>query len=316
MNSVGQVNGQHQENKAASNDTTSTLGRVEQLLSGMSPWPPVQTQQHLDNQEEKYRLDLLLKEAEITNLKVELAKALEKSTVTAMSGGVYRLPEEAREAGKNNPTVARELIGQIWENSFHPKDLHKLRQVRNTDSPSEHEFAVEGGRVIIKSASTSKVYGSDTSIWSQSFLKYQIIMTDLFAAKFPTLPTAMLKFHQEIISLAETYEWSSAVLPCALSHHEEVIAAGPQEADLWRMSSRFTEEFCKRDTMKTIQSLKRPAPSGPSMDSSSHHKRGGRGVETCNLFNTKGCAYGDTCKRVHRCSICSSSQHGANGCKL
>ncbi|CAG8960610.1 hypothetical protein HYFRA_00013488 [Hymenoscyphus fraxineus] len=91
---------------------------------------------------------------------------------------------------------------------------------------------------------TKKRYGNDSKIWSSVFLTYVEILHSLYSQTYPGLLSQVLKFHREILGLAERHSWKDQVLPLALFHHGMVRKNGVMKAENWEIPETTRRRFC------------------------------------------------------------------------
>lgn len=91
---------------------------------------------------------------------------------------------------------------------------------------------------------TKRQYGNDYRIWSGVFLKYIEILHTMYSQTHPSLLSAVLKFHREILRLSESYSWKDQVLPLALFHHGMVKKEGVTKAENWGIPEKTRRRFC------------------------------------------------------------------------
>ena len=213
------------------------------------------------------------------------------------------------EVSKRLPGVPRTLLSAILEGKFDPYNLHKLRTV-HADDDADLEQRVsftEGGSIQVQKAKGKlKDYGTDRSIWEDGFLNYCKAVTSFFGPQNPDLSFRLFEFLHKIVKLGETYSWKDAILPLALTHHSDMMAAGQCNVDQWEIPNRLIDTFCHANTIKNRRvptaippDRKRKARS-PTVDS-----------ETCNNYNQGKCTYVN-CRRRHACSRCGSNHALAN----
>ena len=64
------------------------------------------------------------------------------------------------------------------------------------------------------------------TIWSRTFLVYVSIVSTFHGVKHPAIVSKLISFHNDIIQLADTYDWQKAVLVLALFYHLTALAKG------------------------------------------------------------------------------------------
>ena len=110
----------------------------------------------------------------------------------------------------------------IWNGKFDPFNLYKLYgdPIINGGEETDVVLSISEGKLLSKKpARKLKDYGTDSRIWSTSFLNYISIMTSFFGTTHPGLHRVLMEFFQRITRLERIYEWSIAILPLALVFH-------------------------------------------------------------------------------------------------
>lgn len=120
-----------------------------------------------------------------------------------------KLADEALVVSRLHPGIDKTEVGRIFDNTFNPYNLYKLR--RNIiDTRTEHQskivIAKDEGIIFEKAVSKLKDYNNNTAIWSEYFLVYTSIMVSFFGTKHPNLHRALIDFHGSIIFLATIYK--------------------------------------------------------------------------------------------------------------
>ena len=208
------------------------------------------------------------------------------------------------ETSKRLPGVPRILLSTIFEGKFDPYNLHRLRTVHgDNDADLEQRVSLtEGGSIHVQKAKGKlRDYGVDRSIWEDGFLNYCKAVTSFFGPQTPDLPFRLFEFLHRIIKLEETYSWKDAILPLALTHHSDMMAAGQCNVDQWEIPGRLVDTFCHPGTTKT-----RRVPAGTLLDRKRKARSPTMDSETCNNYNQGKCTYVN-CRRRHVCSRCEGN---------
>ena len=182
----------------------------------------------------------------------ELAQKESDARIAAMSKGLLtpsssvtvdedddtigELPQEARKVAAAYPGLPRKEIAAIFRGKFIPENLYKLRLLYGRDDidrTTRFTIGLNGDLQFKRIKGTLKDFGNTPGIWSQGFLNYISIMVDLFGMKVPELHQKLIAYHQRIIELSATYDWSDAVLPLAIEYHTEVVAVNHIDIDAW-----------------------------------------------------------------------------------
>ena len=210
-----------------------------------------------------------------------------------------------------HPGIAAELIRKIYDNSFAPTMLPKLRTGRGADAFQESTVQIEGGELKTGPVpGRLKDFGNDSYIWSDAFENYMSIYSQIHCPKFPTLQAAMFLFHKQIITLSQTFKWQGAVLDLAIEYHTTILENGPTDADLWReIPSWIIMRLCPYEKqLGYTPPTTRPQTNKRNSSTQGEIDRD----EVCNNFNRPlGCKWGSNkCYRKHECTKCGSKDHG------
>ena len=203
------------------------------------------------------------------------------------------------EVSKSLPGVPRSLLSSILDAKLDPYNLYRLRAMHADDSSDARQrFSVDsnGEFQLEKAKGKLKDFGTTSAIWLQTFLNYTIAIIIFFGAAHPHLAAAILGFVQRITELNKVYIWSEAVLPLALTHHSDVMAAGQTESAAWTIPQILIDKLCRPDTVRgrqssTVSTAKRRANTMAS-------------PSICDNWNQGKCTY-IGCKRKHECSACN-----------
>lgn len=216
------------------------------------------------------------------------------------------------EVSKRLPGVPRTLLSAILEGKFDPYNLHKLRTVHADGDAGLQQrvsFTEEGAIQVQKAKGRLKDYGTNRSIWEDGFLNYCKAVTSFFGSTVHELPFCLFDFLHKIIKLEDTYGWKDAILPLALTHHSDMMAAGQCNVDQWEMPNRLIDTFCHAGTTKVPRAITSALP---------ERKRRARSpiadIETCNNYNQGKCTY-TSCRRRHACSKCGGT-HALTNCPM
>lgn len=324
--------------------TRRTVTNDSRSLSPLSPPPPDPRQPGSHNiipdqalfssftreqLDAKFALDQRKVEAELAEIEARTRRENEESQarISAIQSGVVtatprtQANEEEEPIGEISPAtllvasrypgLPKAEIARIFSNKFRPENLYKLRHLKGReDKDREENITIENGLMKLKRVTgTLRDFGSSLDIWSEAFLNYSMIMVDFFGVAFPSLFRALSIFHQKIRSLSKIHEWQGAVLPLAIDYHTEVITGTPTNSEDWTVPQTWIDQYCSpHHVLSNLSSKKRTA----TTNAEGHASKKVAG-EVCRNFNTKGCTFKE-CNREHKCSECSSKDHGANTC--
>ena len=223
---------------------------------------------------------------------------------------IGEIPPAALLVASHFPGLPRAEISRIFSNKFRPENLYKLRHLKGReDKDQEENVTIEQGVMKIKRATgTLRDFGSSLDIWSEAFINYAMIMGDFFGAAFPSLGRVLLIFHQKIRTLSKIYDWQGAVLPLAIDFHTEVITDNHTNVEAWSLPQTWIDQYCSPQHVLSTSSGKKRAATTQAEGSASKKAK-----EICRNFNSKGCTFKE-CSREHKCSECSSLEHGAQTC--
>lgn len=232
-------------------------------------------------------------------------------TVEEDNDAIGELPLEARKVTAIYLGLPRKEIAAIYKGKFIPENLYKLRMLYgrdNKDWTTQFTIGLSGDLQFKRIKGTLKDFGNTTAIWSTGFLNYSGIMLELFNSAFPTLHRKLLTYHQQIIELSSTYEWQEAVLPLAIEYYTEIVAINHTDVEAWTIPCTWIDRFCT--STRTIKAGTISFP--PSTQAKLREPN--NATVLCQSFNGKGCHY-SSCRRQHKCPVCSSKGHREPGCK-
>jgi len=107
------------------------------------------------------------------------------------------LPPEALAVTKHYARFPQKQLALIWNGKFDPFNLYKLYgdPLVSGDDDIDVFLSFSEGRLLSKKpAGKLKDYGSDSRIWSASFLNYISIMTSFFSSMHPGLHRVLMDF--------------------------------------------------------------------------------------------------------------------------
>jgi len=214
--------------------------------NGPSPNP---TERHQTLEERAQEIHDLNRRLLLAQIEESEARAAATRAATAQKAPVIAMDNNL---GKNDPPIvmttlaahpgiAAELIRKIYDNTFVPTMLPKLRTGQGADAFQESTIRIEGGELKPGPVpGKRKDFGNDAYIWSDAFENYMSIYSQIHCPNFPTLQAAMFAFHKQIISLSRTFKWQGAVLDLAIEYHTTILENGPTDATLWREIPSWT----------------------------------------------------------------------------
>lgn len=206
-------------------------------------------------------------------------------------------------------------IAKVFSNRFRPMNLYKLCLMRGRDDLYRDQIYIEEGTLKMRKVTGSyKDYGTTSTLWSEAFLNYTMILMALFGPTIPTLYLALAGFHREIIELSTIYEWQGGVLPLALDFHTHVVEGQPTDPTRWLIPPKWQARFCNPLTVLGFdasgQKRKRPhSPTSPAVKKDANDSS-----VTCISFN-KGVCSRSNCHRKHVCEAYCRKDHGSRTCK-
>lgn len=227
-----------------------------------------------------------------------------------------KIPAEVLVVARMYIGIDKVEIGRIFDGSFDPCNLYKLRQNTmgtRTERKTRVTIGEEDGMVFEKAVGKVTDYGPNSSIWSETFLKYTSILIDFFGVSHPSLHHTLLAFHEKICFLAGIYEWTTAVLPLALDFHIEVVAGIVTDSASWSIPESVERQYCTANRTRGFKKdNSRPRGYTDSKEGSSRDGRRPAEVpqdwdkSLCWNFNNRTCNY-KGCQRIHNCSECGSN---------
>jgi hypothetical protein len=245
--------------------------------------------------QELHRLDLDQRQAEIAGRGAA-------ATIAEDDLGESSLSPSERDQVLLFPTVPKKHIIAIARNTFDPGNLPYLENLI-LDDTTANIISFEDG-MIKQSKSIGKASAIKTpAIWSKNFNRYTAIVSVFHGIKHPLITAKLLEFHNDIIELSQTYDWSKAVLVLALLHHRTALHKGFADLNAWTLPTSLIDRYCRAHP-------KQAAPSGPSSKPASVTNKTG---VICRNFNYRLCS-GDNCQRDHKCDKCGGD-HPAKRCK-
>ncbi|CAG8970907.1 hypothetical protein HYALB_00000886 [Hymenoscyphus albidus] len=120
---------------------------------------------------------------------------------------------------------------------------------------------------------TKKRYGNDSKIWCSVFLTYVEILHSLYSQTYPGLLSQVLKFHREILQLAERYSWKDQVLPLALFHHGMVRKNDVTKAENWEIPETTRRRFCPEPVVDVVSVKEQSFKMGKGKENEKKEKR-------------------------------------------
>lgn len=98
-------------------------------------------------------------------------------------------------------------IVKVFSNCFRPMNLYKLHLMKGRDDLYRDQIHVDEDTLKMRKVISSyKDYGITSTLWSEAFFKYTMILMALFGLTILTLYLALAGFHHEIIKLSTIYE--------------------------------------------------------------------------------------------------------------
>lgn len=298
------------------------------------PQAPSLTQEQVDArfilEQRKVKIELRRAEADLAAVNARTARenkesrakiaAIQAGAITAaaprpptdeVEEPIGEIPPAALLVASRYPGLPKAEIARIFTNKFRPENLYKLRHLKGReDKDRDENITIENGQMKLKRVTGSlRDFGPNWEIWSESFLNYAMVMVDFFGPTFPSLCRALLLFHAKVRKLSKIYEWQSAILPLALDFHTEITTTNHTDIEAWSLPQDWIDQYCSPHHVLSSSLKKRSATA--SLDGPTTKKPLGETV--CRNFNTKGCTW-DKCAREHKCTECSSKEHGAATC--
>ncbi|MCJ1350507.1 MAG: hypothetical protein MMC33_000488 [Icmadophila ericetorum] len=228
------------------------------------------------------------------------------------------LPPEVASLASRKPSLPRTEIAKIYLNKFKPEDLHKLRPLASRHDDSDRTFIIsdDGTLRATKRDRTYRDFGQTSTVWSEGFLNYAMIMNVFHGVKFPRLIEAILGFHAKIMLLAGIYQWRQVVLLLAVDTHTDITHDTITDSTKWILDKDIIDQYCSPSFV-----ISAPAPalarkrSVTTHDPNHKKKREKSGKELCLNFNTEGGCRRIGCKFEQSCEECGSEDHVKFKCK-
>ena len=237
-------------------------------------------------------------QARIAGLSVDASARTTAGLTVDDDAGEY--PEEVKNLSLSLPGLPRQEIAKIFNNTFRPQNLYKLRMVAGfEDSDRDSNLAIVAGEIkLLKPTGSFKDFGPTPAIWSQTFLNYARVLAGFYTPTHPLLVSALLGFHEEIIELSRIYKWQDAVLPVAIQYHVMMTMETPLDHSKWLLPRSWVDRYCT--STKTLSSK-----SGPSILPADHTNKRKRAETTpaiCRKYNLGLCSVSG-CRFKHICAV-------------
>ena len=129
-------------------------------------------------------------------LQATIARAPQQALVQTVNTSDSELPPEALAVTKHYAKFPQNQLALIWNNKFDPFNLHKLYgdPLTSSDNNTDAVLSISEGRLLSKKPTGKlKDYGTDSRIWSTSFLNYISIMTSFFGTAHPGIHRVLME---------------------------------------------------------------------------------------------------------------------------
>jgi hypothetical protein len=237
---------------AASNPPASRAASTANSgISVEGPAPPLQTTIRLQAEAQALR-DEEYHQARMDLLAAQQA-AINPSAAPRIEDHAYGTPYSAEaDPGErlllSIPPAHRDIINtfalgrniveicKISRASFQPQDLFKLAPASFFAPDEKKAAAPEVSQLLLHYPTISK--------WSVCFSYYMSFVLAFVGAQYPHLVFALANFHAQVFTLAEKYEWTTAVLPLAIRFHTQRTSTGFTDTSAWEIDAALVLEHC------------------------------------------------------------------------
>ncbi|KAF2730879.1 hypothetical protein EJ04DRAFT_567335 [Polyplosphaeria fusca] len=143
-----------------------------------------------------------------------------------------RVQQRATRAVVEDDEAAQEIV----RHKFNPWNLARLRTGVGQRHLDQHDVtridSVAQQLVLRRSVGSAKDFGSDSSIWLESFTNYTRIVAIIWGKKHPEVVPAMLSFTSFVIRQSLSHDWSS-VLNFAIAFHSRACGTNILDPTQW-----------------------------------------------------------------------------------
>ncbi len=201
------------------------------------------------------------------------------------------------------PEVEAPVIATIIQHEFKGSDLYKLDS-KYRDKAERGVLEWENGTLQFKSEPTVKDYPNPNFVIQPLTVYFSILIAHSAATgKTAELAIATLAYISSLTKLAVEFEWHAV-----LAYHMAFFARRRREMVQGVYSGWGSIDHSLHGEYLLSYRKQKASPATLT-------RRADTGREVCNLFN-KGSCTATPCRngRVHKCSQCGRSDHGASTC--
>ncbi|KAF2730786.1 hypothetical protein EJ04DRAFT_579640 [Polyplosphaeria fusca] len=177
---------------------------------------------------------------------LQLQEMQEKIKAQQRAAGAIRDDDEATQGEQVSPEVLSLMnklpgatprdLSSIVRHKFNPWNLARLRANVGQRQPDQHDVtridSVTQQLVLKRSVGSAKDFGSDSSIWLESFINYTRIVAIIWGNKHPEALPAMLSFMSFVVRQSLSYEWTT-VLSFAIEYHSRAYGSSILDPTAW-----------------------------------------------------------------------------------
>ncbi|CAG8875733.1 unnamed protein product [Penicillium salamii] len=171
---------------------------------------------------------------------------------------------------------------------FRASELIRFKEKSVTEQDQEDrvsKMTESGGTVgFRKAAATLKDWGPNPRTWTSCFFTYLAVIGYLFGEKHPKAVPNLLMFMRQILDLAQTYQWSEAVLPLDLNFHQYILDKGELSTENNLVTAPFREKYLRHNLTLPAKPISQPSATRPRQTRSSRSSN--NETEVCDKFNT------------------------------
>ncbi|KAI3095133.1 hypothetical protein CBS147333_9859 [Penicillium roqueforti] len=162
------------------------------------------------------------------------------------------------------PGVSAALLTRVFERKLKVTELIRFKEKSVTEQEGQEDrvfkMTESGGTVGFRKAAASlKDWGPNPQTWTSCFLTYLAVIGYLFGEKHPKAVPNLLMFMRQILDLAQTYQWSEAVLPLALNFHQYILDKAELSTENNLVTAPFREKYLRHNL-----TLPANSPANPS----------------------------------------------------
>ncbi|KAF2735905.1 hypothetical protein EJ04DRAFT_511368 [Polyplosphaeria fusca] len=219
------------------------------------------------------------------------------------------------------PGASPKDLSEIVRHKFNPWNLARLRTGIGQRHLDQHDVtridSVTQQLVLKRSVGSAKDFGSDSSIWLESFTNYTRIVAIVWGKKHPEAVPAMLSFISFVIRQSLSYDWSS-VLSFAIAFHSRACGTNILDPTQWEpVPEAWVSHYFNAATLSSKRLRRNDSGGSRSRARRSLSPKSSQPNDKtviCENFNkSKGCNFWG-CNRRHECRKCKSTSHGESAC--